>query len=123
MRLWGPNGPAEVMPALSHGWWKGWRGPKPLTADFRDRGRGFNALSVFEMLSAGAHTAESFGRAIMASVLAAAAEKGETFASGRAIKLELNVTVTPIRGIGAWVCVGVPGFGTLCTIERKERLD
>src|SRR5439155_1227525 len=37
---------AEVMPALSHGWWKGWRGPKPLTADFRDRGRGFNALSV-----------------------------------------------------------------------------
>jgi len=46
MRLWGPNGPAEVMPALSHGWWKGWRGPKPLTADFRDRGRGFNALSV-----------------------------------------------------------------------------
>jgi predicted AlkP superfamily phosphohydrolase/phosphomutase len=42
----GPNGPAEVMPALSHGWWKGWRGPKPLTADFRDRGRGFNVLSV-----------------------------------------------------------------------------
>jgi hypothetical protein len=46
MRLWGPNGPAEVMPALSHGWWKGWRGPKPLTADFCDQGRGFNALSV-----------------------------------------------------------------------------
>jgi hypothetical protein len=42
----GSNGPAEVMPALSHGWWKGWRGPKPLTADFRDRGRGFNVLSV-----------------------------------------------------------------------------
>src|SRR5437867_2384493 len=35
------------MPALSHGWWKGWRGPKPLTADFRDRGRGFNVLSVY----------------------------------------------------------------------------
>jgi len=34
------------MPALSPGWWKGWRGPKPLTADFGDRGRGFNALSV-----------------------------------------------------------------------------
>jgi len=46
MRLWGPNGPAEVMPALSHGWWKGLRGPKPLTADFRDQGRGFNVLSV-----------------------------------------------------------------------------
>ena len=51
MRRWGPNGPAEVMPALSHGWWKGWRGPKPLTADFRDRGRGFNALSVARSFS------------------------------------------------------------------------
>src|SRR2546422_11704623 len=49
MRLWGPNGPAEVTPALSHGWWKGWRGPKPLTADFRDRGRGFNVLSVYRL--------------------------------------------------------------------------
>jgi hypothetical protein len=37
-----------------------------------------------EMLSAGARTAESFGRAIIASALAAAAEKGETFVSGRA---------------------------------------
>jgi len=46
MRRWGQIGPAEVMPALSHGWWKGWRGPKPLTADFRNQGRGFNALSV-----------------------------------------------------------------------------
>ena len=46
MSRWGQIGPAEVMPALSYGWWKGWRGPKPLTADFRDRGRGFNALSV-----------------------------------------------------------------------------
>jgi hypothetical protein len=46
MRRWGQIGPAEVLPALSHGWWKGWRGPKPLTADFRDRGRGFNGLSV-----------------------------------------------------------------------------
>jgi hypothetical protein len=27
----GQNGPAEVMPALSRGWWKGWRGPNPLT--------------------------------------------------------------------------------------------
>ena len=45
MRRWGPSGPPEVMPALSHGWWKGWRGPKPLTADFHDRGGGFNILS------------------------------------------------------------------------------
>src|SRR5207247_5981961 len=56
MRRWGPNGPAEVMPALSHGWWKGWRGPKPLTADFGDRGRGFNVLSVL--------VADDFGEAV-----------------------------------------------------------
>src|SRR5574341_111549 len=31
-------GPAEVMPALSHGWWKGWRGPKSLSDESRDRG-------------------------------------------------------------------------------------
>jgi len=49
MRRWGQIGPAEVMPALSHGWWKGWRGPKPLAADFRDRGRGFNVLSVYRL--------------------------------------------------------------------------
>ena len=76
-----------------------------------------------ETLSAGAHTAESFGRAIIASALSAAAAKGVTVVSGRAIKLEVNVTVTPIRGIGAMVCVGLPGLGTFCRIERKERLD
>jgi pyrimidine-specific ribonucleoside hydrolase len=43
-------GPAEVMPALSHGWWKGWGGRKPLTDQFRDRGRGFNVLSVAAIL-------------------------------------------------------------------------
>ena len=76
-----------------------------------------------ELLSAGAHTAESFGRAIVSATLAAAARKGATFASGRTIKMQLNVSITPITGIGAWVCVGVPGFGTFCTIERNERLD
>jgi hypothetical protein len=49
MRRWGPNGPAEVMPARSHGWWKGWGVLKPLTADFGDRGRGFNVLSVLSV--------------------------------------------------------------------------
>jgi len=34
-------------PALSHGWWKGWKAAKPLTDEFRDRGRGFNVLSFF----------------------------------------------------------------------------
>jgi hypothetical protein len=76
-----------------------------------------------EMLSAGAHTAESFGRAIIASALAAAAETGETFINGRAIKVQLDVSVTPITGIGAWVCVGVSGLGRFCTIERNERLE
>jgi hypothetical protein len=42
------------MPALSHGWWKGWRGPKALAADFRDRGRGFNVLSVSDSAPKGA---------------------------------------------------------------------
>ena len=36
MRRWGLMGLAEVMPALSHGWWKGWGGRKPLTAEFRE---------------------------------------------------------------------------------------
>jgi len=45
MRRWGPKGPTEVMPALSHGWWKDWRGPKRLAADFRDRSCRFNVLS------------------------------------------------------------------------------
>jgi len=39
-------GPAEVMLALSPGWWKGWGGRKPLTDEFVNRGRGFNVLSV-----------------------------------------------------------------------------
>jgi hypothetical protein len=73
-----------------------------------------------EMLSAGAHTAESFGRAIIASSLAAAAQRAATFASGRTIRMQLNVSVTPIKGVGAWVCVGVPGFGTFCRLERQD---
>ena len=48
------------------------------------------------MLSASAHTAESFGRAIVAASLAAAAAKAETFTSGRAIKRQLNVSSTPL---------------------------
>jgi len=47
MRRWGPNGPAEIMPALSHGWRTRWRGPKPLTADFGDRGRGQRPIGLF----------------------------------------------------------------------------
>ncbi len=73
-----------------------------------------------EMLAAKAHTAESFGRAIVASSLAAAAQTAETFSSGQTIKLTLNVSITPIRNIGAWVCVGIPGFGTFCRIERQD---
>ena len=46
MRRWGQIGPAEAMPALSHGWWKGWRGPKPPIDEFRDCGYGFYVLSV-----------------------------------------------------------------------------
>ena len=73
-----------------------------------------------EMLSANAHTAESFGRAIVAASLAAAAQKGETFTSGRTIKMQLNVSVTPIGKDRAWVCVGIDGFGTFCRMERQD---
>jgi len=72
-----------------------------------------------QILSANAHTAESFGRAIISSSLAAAAERGTT--GTQPIKLEVNVTVTRITGIGAYVCVGIPGYGVFCTIERDEK--
>jgi hypothetical protein len=75
-----------------------------------------------QMLSASAHTPESFGRAIISAALAAAAENGGS--GGRQpIKMQLDVTVTPIRGIGAWVCIGIPGFRRICTIEREDSLD
>ena len=70
-----------------------------------------------EMLSARAHTAESFGRAIVAGTLAAAANVP---ARGPAITLRLDVTVTPVRGRGAYVCVGIPGFGRFCSFERDD---
>jgi hypothetical protein len=73
-----------------------------------------------EMLSASAHTAESFGRAVIASALAAAAETGETLVIGRAIKVQVNVSVTPIRGVGAWVCVEIPGKARVCRLERTD---
>ena len=73
-----------------------------------------------ERLSAGAHTAESFGRAISGAVLAAAAGKAETLQLDRSITLSVDVTVTPIKGIGAWVCVSVPEFGRFCRIERDD---
>ena len=41
-------------------------------------------------------------------------------ASGRSIKMQLDVSITRIRGIGVVVCVRVPGFGRICTIERDE---
>jgi hypothetical protein len=73
-----------------------------------------------ELLSAKAHTPESFGRAIVGASLAAAAGDTEALARGGAIKLKVNVTVTPIPQIGAWVCVGIDGFGTFCRLERQD---
>lgn len=71
-----------------------------------------------QVLSASAHTAESFGRAIISSSLAAAAEQGTV--GTRPIKMELNVTVTRVTGIGVYVCVGIPGFGVFCKLERQD---
>ena len=73
-----------------------------------------------EVLSASAHTAESFGRAIISASLAAAAAEAATIQTGRPIKISVNVTVTQIPRIGAWVCVGIEGFGTFCKLERQD---
>ena len=70
-----------------------------------------------ERLSAKAHTPESFGRAIIAGALAAAAKDA---GRGPVFNLQFDVTVTQIRGIGAYVCVGVPGLGRFCRIERDD---
>jgi hypothetical protein len=72
------------------------------------------------MLSASAHTPESFGRAIVSASLAAAAEKAGSVTIEKPIKLQLNVTVTQIPKVGAWVCVGIEGFGTFCRLERQD---
>lgn len=80
-----------------------------------------NTKHDLERLSAAAHTAESFGRAISAAALAAAAREAETLQLGRSITMKFDVTVTQFRG-GAWVCVGIPGFGRICRIERDDRL-
>jgi hypothetical protein len=76
------------------------------------------ASSDLQMLSARAHTPESFGRALVSASLAAAAEKGGS--KSGPIKMTLNVTVTRIPQIGAWVCVGIEGFGTFCRLERQD---
>jgi hypothetical protein len=73
-----------------------------------------------ELLSARVHTPESFGRAIAGASLAAAAADAEAIERGGAIKISVNVTVTPIPQIGAWVCVGIEGFGTFCRLERQD---
>jgi len=74
-----------------------------------------------EMLSVKAHTAESFGRAILAGSLAAAAAAKEIDAAGGpAISLRFDVTVTHIPRVGAYVCVGIPGIGRFCRLERDD---
>jgi hypothetical protein len=73
-----------------------------------------------EMLSMKAHTAESFGRAIIAGSLAAAAKDTGAAAAGATITLRVDVTVTRIPKVGAYVCVGIPGFGRFCRLERDD---
>ena len=55
---------------------------------------------------------------VLASIQAAAAEKGGS--KSGPIKMTLNVTVTRIPQVGAWVCVGIEGFGTFCRLERQD---
>ena len=54
MRRWRPNGPAALRQALAHGWWKGWRAPKSLSDESRDRGPRINVLSVIGFLASDA---------------------------------------------------------------------
>ena len=72
-----------------------------------------------EMLSAKTHTAESFGRAIVAGSLAAAAKEINAV-GGQSITLRMDVTVTRIPRIGAYVCVGIPGMGRFCRLEKDD---
>jgi hypothetical protein len=68
-----------------------------------------------ERLSAQVTQWESFGRAVVAASLAAAAKEPTR---GPTLKLRLDVT---IRGIGADICVGIPGMGRFRRIERDDR--
>jgi hypothetical protein len=73
-----------------------------------------------ERLSARAHTSESFGRAIKAAALAAAARNAETFTLGRPISMKMDVSVTPVMKGVAYVCVGIQDVGRFCTFERDD---
>jgi hypothetical protein len=72
-----------------------------------------------ELMSAQTHTHESFSRAITSGALAAAASAAAT-GGARSIKLQLDVTITRIPKIGAYVCVGIEGFGRYCRLERDD---
>ena len=75
------------------------------------------AKQDLERLSAKAHTPASFGRAIVAASLSAAARDA---GRGPVFNLKLDVTVTQIQGVGAYVCVGLPGLGRFCQFERND---
>ena len=80
-----------------------------------------NTKRDLERLSAAAHTAESFGRAISAAALGAAARKAETIQLGRPITMKLDLTVTPLMKGVAFVCVGVPGLDVSAGLSETTR--
>jgi hypothetical protein len=75
-----------------------------------------------EYLSAKAHTPESFGRSFIAASLANAARQTDKLGESKPITFKVDVSVTPIAGIGAWVCFTIEGFQTMCTLERDDRI-
>jgi hypothetical protein len=76
-----------------------------------------------QVVSGKAQTYESFGRSLVAAVIATAADQiREPIGVGNAIQLEgVTVNVTVLPGGLVWACVGLPGFGNVCKLERPER--
>jgi hypothetical protein len=57
-------------------------------------------------------------------VIASAADRiEESIEVGRTFQVEApTLTLKPLKKGMVWVCVGVPGFGTFCKLERPEPL-
>jgi len=75
------------------------------------------------MMSANAHTYESFGRSLVAGALAEAADQVEgELDVGTTIKIsDVNVTIDDLGHGFVLTCVWLPGFGRICHLDRPER--
>jgi hypothetical protein len=85
--------------------------------------RGSMAKEDLQTLSGGAHTYDSFGRALVAAAVASAADQVEgQVNAGTTIKVsDVNVTISVLGHGFVWTCVWLPGFGRICHLDRPER--